>query len=470
MDSDGPVTVVKRRRLGIWLWRLAALALLVPPLVFGASNLWLASKWGREAVASRISRRCGLETRIGGASWSPWNGITVRDLTLLQPEALRGQVSAPMLEIGSLRVRPVWREWAGRRFTVSEVIVERPRLVLTVEILSHLASRMQPPAAPPLASAEPAEAGPAVPPQAPTVPDAPPAAPAPPPQPAPAAPAEETAPTAWLRVKSAAVLLQSASSGTVWLETSGVDAAVPLGGAPANGEVAAAVLTVAGRDILTNMRIPLHWRAPVLATEPGNLRVAGLDVRCAAQVAFQPGLPVYIAAELPRQALPATEGPGGVVAQAREVSLQARFLGGLLVPGSWQGDLLGNASGIGLRHPSRTLEFDTARCAAVIRGGMLACPDFRLLGEDLSLLGNGMLLADGRLAAVLRVAAPPDTAAALARHAFPGLANDPKPVPLSTPQRAALDLTLDGTLREPVLRLGGEEITTAPPTTTPPPP
>ncbi|MBN8457700.1 MAG: hypothetical protein J0M04_07675 [Verrucomicrobia bacterium] len=468
MDPDGPVTVVKRRRLGKWLRRLAAFFLLAPPLGFGLSNACLGSKWGREAIASRISRRCGLETRIAGASWSPWNGISLRGLEIAQPEQLGGLAKEPLLALETVRITPVWRGLLRGRPVIREVDVKRPRVVLTVEMLSHLAGRMQPTAGPQVAVAEPPATGPATPPEAPPPHEGVPNTPAQPPTQSPVPQPVATGPTAWLRVESAEIRVIGAAGGRVWLETAGVDAAVPLGGAAADGHVSIGSLDLAGNRVLSETKVPLQWQAPFLTMEQRALRVAGVNGICVARLALLPGLPVQIAAEVPPQALPAVTGPGGMSGEAREVFLRAGFSGVLTAPRTWQGELAAAAAGVTVRDSGQTVAFDTAAGTALLRGGMLAVPDARMLGEDLSLLGNGMVLGDGGLSAVLRITAPPETAVALVRRMFPDLKEDPKPVPLSSPQRAALDLTLSGSVREPLLRIGAPDPDQ--PSETPPPP
>jgi hypothetical protein len=142
--------------------------------------------------------------------------------------------------------------------------------------------------------------------------------------------------------------------------------------------------------------------------------------------------------------------------EAREAAARALFLGRLLVPGTWHGELLAEAAGIEVKHQARTLPFDRASCASVLRGSMLSCLDARLVGEEISLLGNGALLADGRLAAVARLVAPPETVGVTLRRVFPGLSSVPACLELSTPQRVACDVSLAGTWQEPLLRIGGD--------------
>ena len=439
--------------------RLGAIGVLLPLVAFGLSNLWLASAWGRAALASRVQQRCGLETCIGGASWSPWRGVTLRRLTIAQPAALRDLVSEPLLSIDSLRIEPVWSRLFKRQLSIRALTVDQPRLVLTVEMMSHLAQQVEAPPAIPLAATAPAAA---------PAPDATPAQPAPEvsakpaslPAQAPAGPAAMPAatpePTHWLRLRGATVKLQSAASGQVLLEMTDLGGDLPLAGKAASSSVTMRSLTIAGAPVLAGLRTKVSWQAPVLGFEPDPpvIRPGGLEVRCAGQLALQAGLPLQLAVELPRQGV-ALPLPGlDLTAEARGFMLQARFLGRLLAPGTWQGDLVISATGMVVKHPARTFVFDDGSAAAVIRGGTLACIDARLLGEDLSLLGNGTLLADGRLAAVVRVVAPPETAAAAVQRLFPQLTAVPQPAPLSTPQRVALDLSLSGTIDDPQLRIG----------------
>lgn len=462
MDPDGPTTVVVSHRLRPWIRRGLWLLLTGPPLGFALSNLWLASGWGRAAIASRIERRCGLETRIGGASWSPWNGVTLRQVELLQPAALRPRCATPLLSVERLRIEPVWSALAARRLSIRALTVERPQLAITVELLAHLAQQATPPETVPAVAAGPV-AGPPVavvggesagPPQ-PAPPD--PGTAVPPPVPTPPSPPSE--PTRWVHVRGAEFRLYAAGGGRELVAATGMDGDFPLAGANATGKLGLASLTAGGERVLSGFAARLTWQAPVLALEPETAlcRVAGLDVRFIAHLAFNPGLPVQVLVEVPRQRLSLPVAALGLTVDADTVMLQGRFIGALLAPGSWQGDVAASAGGIALRHPEHRFAFDRGSGVAALRGGMLSCADARLIGDDLSLLGNGTLLADGRVAAVMRVVGPPETAAAAVRRWWPDRTEPPPLGQLSTPQRVAFDVSLSGTLREPVLRVGGEE-------------
>jgi len=85
---------------------------------------------------------------------------------------------------------------------------------------------------------------------------------------------------------------------------------------------------------------------------------------------------------------------------------------------------------------------------------LIAARIHRIIGDNLAFLGNATLLADGRLAAAIRMVAPPETATTISQYAFPNSQPPPPLTPLATPQRAALDLEAFGIIGRLSLRLG----------------
>ena len=128
------------RRRGRW-WKWLAGASGGPLLLFGLSNLWLATPPGRGWIAARFSRLTGLEARVGPASWTPWGGVSLRRIELLAPEPLRASLGRPMLEVDRITVRPHWRPLLKGLLVLRTVEVEQPRLRLPVELLSFLAAQ-----------------------------------------------------------------------------------------------------------------------------------------------------------------------------------------------------------------------------------------------------------------------------------------------------------------------------------------
>jgi hypothetical protein len=342
------------------------------------------------------------------------------------------------------------------------VIIERPSLTLTVEMMSNLAQQVAPAPEPPLLAGGkllPMPPGPATPPATepgPVVPEPPPTPTEPTTPPAPAPTPVTEGPNRWLRCHHGSWRLRSAASGRDLFAAREIDLAIPFAGSPTTGHLRLASLTAFGQPALEDFEREISWEAPVLTveTEPTATPVAGVQLRFGGQLALIPGLPVTMGVEMPRQQLSLPVPALDLTATSPEAGGQARFYGYLLAPGSWHGDLLVAAATPEVRRPARTFSFDRGGCAAVIRGGTLSCVDARLVGEELSLLGNGTLYADGRLGAVVRIAAPPRTALAAAAGVFPGLDFQPQTTPLSSPQRVALDISLTGTLAAPLVRVG----------------
>ena len=77
-----------------------------------------------------------------------------------------------------------------------------------------------------------------------------------------------------------------------------------------------------------------------------------------------------------------------------------------------------------------------------------------MIGDELSLLGNTTLLADGRAAGAARLVAAPETAAAITHRILPVLQGSPSLTALATPQRVAFDVEAFGTISQLFLRLG----------------
>lgn len=441
------------------------LLIALPPAAWLLANLWLECPSGRNRIAALIQQATGLETRIGGASFTPWRGVSLYQVTLLQPAPLRATVPQPLARIGTIRLTPVWRLWLHGKPAMRIWQIDTLRLVVPVEILAEIARAAPPAAAPPaLAAANPPTVAPpaagppaAGPPAAGPPAAGPPAArpPAAPPV-ATRAPAVSLPPTVWLQVIDASFTLMHASSGRKMLEMSGLEAAIPYDGKPAQTTLRIHSLAVADQAPLTDLAAVLDWQAPVLSLKPLTAEAGGLKCIIAAKVAMLHGIPLQVEAALPNQALAPVRFPDDGHAEAGSVAASARFRGLLLAPGSWQGELVAEATAISAHLAGHDAKFDRGGVFAVMRGATLACPDARLVGDDLSLLGNATVTADGQTAAVLRLVAPPETLTTIARHVFPNTPQAPALTPLASPQRAALDLEVSGSNGQLSLRLGRE--------------
>jgi hypothetical protein len=437
MDSEAP-TGGKRR----WRWLIPCL-LGLPAGILLLGNLSLSTPWACRWIASKIERRTGMETRVGGASWSPRNGAAIDAVELLQPAPLRAALKEPLVRIDSLRVTPVWKAWLRGRLEVRSIEFVSPRLVLPLELVSHVA-RPQKTTPPPVAAATPppAPAQPGPPAPTPPVTVSPPKPPAPPSQ-----------PTGWLHLKNASLTVVHAGSKRTLIEISKITGSVPIAGNPAQSALRIHSVSVLGNELTRNLAAQLDWTYPLLSLKPLETEIGGHKLVLAGRIASFSGLPIQIDAGFPRQALAAVRLPFDGRATAESLAATARFRGLLLAPGTWQGDLVAESVSPSIRVGSRETKFDRGSAVTILRGGAISCVDARLIGDELSLLGNATLLADGRAAGAARLVATPESATAIISRIFPRLAT-PSLTPLATPQRAAFDLEAFGSISQLFLRLG----------------
>lgn len=448
MNPEAPMRGNRRGfRRGYWL--------ILPALPIAAlllANLWLACPPARTWIATKIQHRAGgLECRVSGASISPWKGVSLQGVELLQPPPLRAALKDPLARIETIRLAPVWRSWLRGKPELQSIELDSPRLVIPMELLADLARSQAPattpaPAQPPVVAAAPPVASATSPATAPATPTAPPASAE--------VPAVPLPPTGWLRLKNASFTLLSATSGKTRFEASGVTGSIPISGSSAKSKLRIHSMHLIDQEILTDLESSLEWNAPLLSASPLETNIHGVKLILAGKIALRSGLPLQIEAQVPRQSLASIQLPHDNFIAADAIGANARFRGILLAPGTWQCDLIAEAIAPSARFAGHDAKFDRGGAVIVLRGGMLSCVDARLIGDDLSLLGNATLLADGRAAAALRMVTQPDTANAIVNRVFPNIPQPPALTPMSTPQRAAFDLEAFGNIRQIFLRLG----------------
>ena len=417
-------------------------------MVLLLGNLLLSSAWSCRWIATKIQHRSGLETRVSGASWSPWNGATISGVELLQPAPLRALINQPLVRIEQVHITPVWRAWLRGRLDVRSIELDTPRIVLPVELMSHLTAPGPATAAPPTAAAS------APPPAVVQPPLTPPPAPSREVTKLPPRPVLPSQPTGWLRLKNASFAIVRTGSSQPLLEISRTSGAIPLSGDSAQSALKIGMISAFGNEIISNLTTTLDWTSPLLSLKPVETKIGGYQFLVAAKIGSLSGMPLQIEAQLPRQPFTTFGIPFNGQAAAESITASLRFRGLLLAPGSWQGDLVLEAASPSLLLAEHETKFDQGRAVTILRGGLLSCVDARLISDELSVLGNASLLADGRAAGAVRLVAAPESAAAIVSRVFPNIQGGPALTPLATPQRAAFDLEAFGTLSRLFLRLG----------------
>lgn len=213
----------------------------------------------RRWLATKIHPRTGLETRVGGASGSSWNGASISGVGPLQPAPLRALINQLLARSGQVRISPVWR--------------------------------------------------------------------------------------ASLRLKNASFAIVRTGASEALLEFSKTSGAIPLSGAPTRSAIKIGVISAFGNEVISDPSATLDWASPRLSLKPGETKIGGYQ-----------------------SVLAATIG-----------SLQ--FHGLLLAPGSWQGDLVPEATSPSLRVSEHETKFDQGKAVMILRAGLLSCVDARLISD-----------------------------------------------------------------------------------------
>ena len=448
MDSEAPIGET-RRGFRRW-WRVAIILAALPIFGLLLGYALLRSSWTSDWLANKIQARVGLETRVGGISWSPWSGAAIHDLEILQPKPLRALEKESLLKIGSVSFTPVWRAWLRGRFDVQSIMLDSPRVVLPVELLYEL-GRPSAQATPPPVAVTPAAV--AAQPAQPSGPPPPPSAAVNPPNVV-QVPPQPPRPTGWIHLKNASFVILHATSRKTFLDISKTSGSIPISGDPAQGALTIGKASTFEQPLSPDLTANLDWTPPLLSLKPLETLIGTYKLTLAAKIATFSGFPIQVEMQFPHQPLASLSLPFGGQVAAQSISSNLRFRGLLLAPATWQGDLITEAVSPTLQVATHEAKFDKGGAVTILRGGILSCVDARLIGDDLSLLGNATLLANGRLAGAARLVAPPDTITSITNQLFPVLQGKPSLTPLATPQRAAFDVEAFGSISQPFLRLG----------------
>lgn len=430
---------LRRSRLwaGILLWTLFFSSI----AFFLLSNLWLQSNWGRQWLGNQITQRIGLPVEIGGAGWLPGGQVWIDDLRVVIPSTT-SSTQPPLLQIRCFSVRPAWGAWLRGSRKISDVCVSAPRLHLPVDVLKSLLptpGATMPEQAATVAQTPPTPTHPPVVATAPTVQAS---------TAAPTLPADPPSPTTWLKISEGHLAIVHPSQTQPLLEIDQIDANLPIAGAPAAGHLQSGAIAVLNQIIAPFGHIALHWQYPLWDSEVTRLSCTSLQADAKIQVARVAGLPFGVVITQTPQAWRSADG----IQQLGKIQSQHRLSGFLLGPQTWHGDSLWEAQQIKGKIRGHDLNFFAAQSRLVLQSGVLQCTDFRLLGDDYSLLGNGLYPLRGPSLGIVRITAPRATANQWElrwQQVFPEVKIALQP--MFNEDRRAIDVVCGGTLAQPWL-------------------
>ena len=465
-------------------WRRVVVGVVATPvLLLALANLWLFAPPGRNWVAGKLARSTGLQVETGPASWSPWGGVVLRDVALRLPaEAGVPGGAVDVLRVERIGVRLRWSRVLRGHLTPRKIEVLRPDANFPVEMLVALAGRHEGEAPPPPPTGEiPALAGgPESAGQGKTgmgtgkeaaagggtgEAESRPGA-----SESKAAPksAPEKAPTSWLVVRGGRFRVGMGAGRDTGLVLEEIDADIPLRGRPASGGLRIKCCRAGGVS-LGSVEVPVSWEPPFLIVKQWAPDIAGVRVEVGFQAVLRGKIPFMLACAVPEDAVEIEAGGLGRV-HADRAAVVARLAGYAAMPGSWQGKALADAEDVEVAGTPalqdaglRSWKFDRCSLRAALRCAVVRIDDARAVGEDFSVLGNGLVFPNGNIDAVVRFVVPEETARAANATLdcwadAGGKRPDATPfafVPLDTPDRWFFDARISGSIASPVLLLPG---------------
>ncbi len=442
---------------------LVARWLVVPLLVLSLGlllifNLLLQTRWCRGWLEHKLEKRSRFDWTVESLSWTPWTGIQVRDITA-RPCGRDRHLASRALCRADIDTRIYWSSLLRGKVALREVRFRRAELAIPLELLALLPEEE----AVPQKALQPAK-------------------PAPGPEGVPGVqsdgkngarprvrtPVKKEVPTSRpFRViidRCGVVLYSSKNQGKSGLVLRGLRAELPLQGGDASGWVQCDGFDFGGYDIGSSWRSRVEWKSPVLIMPPTEFVWEGLPIRLEGSLMMM-GIPRFLATvEVPdgpvkMNRVPMVPWPEASL-EAGSVQMQGTLRGALTSLGSWRGNLVLKAAGLALTAAGKEerMGFEEGRLMAGMRNGIFQVLDARLHSEQLSFLGNGVLLPDGRVRGVIRVVADQDNASVITRFAngamWTGGWTRSWLAPLDTPDRYYRDLELKGTVNGAVINTG----------------
>ena len=477
------------RRLLRWLVRGGLISAFLVVALFAGSNLFLVSKPGQRFLQKNLNRRTpGLSWQISGATWSPWNGITVQKLsaTINPPSGSDSPELLPLLTLQETELKPYWGQLLRGKKLFREITLDQPEFNIPIEyFVIAKPTKPTPPPAPPQPKSKPKPKpkndSPKPPKKSKPKAKSKPKSQSKPKQKQKPQPKVETLPPDekrfWIHLRQAKVRLYSLKFKTS-LDFRSLNADLPLAGPETKGKLSWQQVTLVGQPLLEATTLPIEWKHPHW-TLPNQSLTLNLP-RLAPQQSAPPSLQIQVGGIFaPRiktrdfrfhTSLPPQPFPDYLVhqssrshfkAQSTAANLTAR--GRLLHPNSWQVDSSLALDNIEVYSELRGqhFHFDTARTNLQLQQSTILLPTLSLRSERLSLMGNGQLHLGGYLLAVTRIVADPEFNERLTNIAVGSFINRGWTQhwlsPLDTPDRYYRDLHFEGFLPNAAVNTGNRE-------------
>ena len=457
---------LQRNRLHRFLLRTTITLFLLLLLLVLLSNFWMHSPWGRGWLERMIETRIGLATSIESAGWIPGGKFWIKNLRLAQPVDLpkASATSSPSTHdfafIEEIAIQTDWRELMHGRREITAVKITRPTLHIPIELIASLATSQRSNSG--LSTAAPVVVARQAPPNSPTkdaIAQAPknlnPAA-TPPPAPQPSlqtAPRVTKKPTGMFCASKVQITLFHAASERSLIQSENLECSIPFEGDQAEGSITLGNLFILNQPVGKNMKIPLQWKSPVLATPILPLEIAGFSLEIQAQLAKLPGLPFSIGMQQKQQPWesPVLQSSLPYFASAEEMESLHCATGLLLAPDTWSGESIAQARKVRLRTlRGQGQDFFLIRHRLILAQSALHFVEFRALGDDTALLAHGTILGNGNFSLNSRLLASRRNATALEEKIHATSAElSVKLAPLYNEDRRVIDLLLGGSITQP---------------------
>ena len=214
---------------------------------------------------------------------------------------------------------------------------------------------------------------------------------------------------AWVRVVDGS--LRVTRGEQTWLSLENLEAEVPVGGVQHSGGVRWGEIVVAGRQIVDEGEITVEKEHRVISVQQTEVNFFGLDVKPNIWLVRggHSGLLFQVDVEVPEQSarelmthLDLTVGMA-----VESVFGEMRLVGDLMHPFTWRALANVQAKNIEVAegHRGSYSQFDHFQFQSVLQRGVLQVPRWELIGEDVSVLSNGVLTMRGYGFGVCRLVA-----------------------------------------------------------------